>query len=87
MAETPNQPGSRPLAHPSPRQSKQHEWQASGEATTGKPDDTNRARPGTNGSKDTIQEMLDRLQQSGANIGRVQSRSCATRRNHPPPRD
>jgi len=32
-----------------------------GEAATGKPDDTNRARSGINETKDPIQEMLDRL--------------------------
>ena len=61
MAETPNQPGSQSPSPSAPKPDQTTRVAAPGEIAMGKPDDTNRAQSGTNGTKDPIQEMLDRL--------------------------
>ena len=61
MAETPTKPAPRQPAHPNPRREQTARAVPPGETAIGKSDDTNRAQPGTNGTKDPIRETLDRL--------------------------
>ena len=61
MAETPTEPGSQEPGPSEPKAEQTARVVPPGETAIGKSDDTNRAQPGTNGTKDPIREMLDRL--------------------------
>ena len=61
MAETPNQPGSQAPGRSESKPDQTTRVASAGETATGKPDHTNRARSSINGTKDPIQETLDRL--------------------------